>query len=98
MRLLLQLYPLLTRESSGPRLFFHDEDAEPFPSEPSFYVLQKIIGERFMGIRVHMLVVTLLNERTRDLIALIRLSNSYSPGAGRRHPLFRRTRKLCPLV
>lgn len=31
-----QLQPLLTREESGPNLFFHDEEAQPISGEGGF--------------------------------------------------------------
>ena len=34
----LQLQPLVTREESGPRVFFHDEDAPPVSCEDFFCI------------------------------------------------------------
>ncbi|CAM9255607.1 unnamed protein product [Hapterophycus canaliculatus] len=47
-----KLQPLLTREETGPRLFFHDEDAQPISVSGESCRIVRVIDEVYFSQRI----------------------------------------------
>ncbi|CAM9907577.1 unnamed protein product [Pylaiella littoralis] len=47
-----KLQPLLTREESGPNLFFHDEDAEPISVSSGSCHIVRVLEEVYVSQRI----------------------------------------------